>query len=713
MLCWFVLASPPTPLLPAFFAWSPRWVWVCLCLHRFVMVGATLQDVTAQLVGAARAVLDSLAHATAFSEQSTSANAEPLALRVRRLEATLSLCEVAIGANQKGTDAANQPAGRLYTSQRGRQSPPIREPRLQPDWPGERAQLLRRISQLERQLSDAEARSPPTPPNAETPVVIEPIPAAKRAAVESGLGVGPPADPTALCAAASHTASASRSSLVQWEDEEAWEPAQTVFARVPLFLPADASAGCGPRRAASTACRASSPVIGVRCRGASSPSSPPRTSAPPPPSSPPSSHKASRAVRVQPQPVPSPPPPTPPAPLFPLQAPPPTLPAPEHAPAGAIDDAPPLTTAPPRAAADLLTVAPPVKSRRPSTESEGVAVTDGIESLGADRYTGTPPEGWASAFIRHSAFGSVGALPFGVGGYLSDSSVSVMQEDLRAKVHSASSFLAELAAVSASPDAIPVDPRGRLIGYLALRYLSSLCSLFVSLCSLPPCPEHLPLFRELAHFVAPPSRSTTARPGRDSNESGGYEEGGGRGGGGGRDPFCVAARTSLLGEINDAARAISEHATNESELLETLRRAVALLHAELTGTAARGGWGGTQHPPPTTQASATPTCGASSTSRAPTPLSRDLRMSGMRGGGGGSDLGKSGSSFAGELPWKRRHAIPHTPQRPAWLPRSESVPSLPHGTARAAGPLPDIRRTEAARPVAGRAPGSRRAVRPL
>ena len=68
----------------------------------------------------------------------------------------------------------------------------------------------------------------------------------------------------------------------------------------------------------------------------------------------------------------------------------------------------------------------------------------------------------------------------------------------------------------------------------------------------------------------------------------------------------------------------------------------------------------------------------------PALLTPALRMRGTTGGGGGSDLGVGGLSLP-EKPWKKRHAIPHTPHRPHWMvisSKSEaSLPGLPKVSA--------------------------------
>ena len=116
----------------------------------------------------------------------------------------------------------------------------------------------------------------------------------------------------------------------------------------------------------------------------------------------------------------------------------------------------------------------------------------------------------------------------GVGGALSGSALSALQDGLRGKVHAASLWMAELAEIASADEVLPyANARGRLAAYLALRYLSSLSALVVALCKLKPRQEHIQLFRELALFLA--------------TAGGGGGDGGGGGGGDGGDAAGGAA----------------------------------------------------------------------------------------------------------------------------------------------------------------------------
>ena len=284
-----------------------------------------------------------------------------------------------------------------------------------------------------------------------------------------------------------------------------------------------------------------------------------------------------------------------------------------------------------------------------------------------------PPDGWAQRIMRDPAFDAAGGGAVGgIGGTLAASTVSAMKVGLRSKVHTASKWLAELAAISASaPDEPEENAKDRHSSYLVLRYLSALCSLFVSLCNLPPRQEYLPLFREMTTFIEASAITAAAdadgEPGR--HEHGLHASENAAASAHRRrveSDLSVAGRAALLGELNDLCSMLSPQVQNEAELLVTLKRAVGAMRGELQPLLA-------------SLAALTPTGTPPPLSAGPMLLSPGLRMSGNRGGGGGSDLHNSGLSF-GSLgkPWKTRHAIPTgASNTPAWLAKSESMPGLP------------------------------------
>lgn len=303
-----------------------------------------------------------------------------------------------------------------------------------------------------------------------------------------------------------------------------------------------------------------------------------------------------------------------------------------------------------------------------------------------------PPAGWPRGLFHEPAFGAAATgsatTVGGVGGALSTSAVSAMKGCLRSKVHVASQWLAELAAVSAHESDLPdEDTDSRHTSYLVLRYLTALSSLFVSLCNLPPRQEYLALFREMAAFIdgGAASKASTA----DKRASAAQATPLGQAPAPAVLPpksvrrldsssdLSVAGRTALLGELNDLCTMLSPHAQNEVELLASLKRAVQAMRSELE--------------PLLVSAKAPRTSAALQRASGPSLLSPGLRMTGNRGGGGGSDLHDAGVSWRGIKPWQQRHAIPTgLSHAPAWLARSESLPGMPdmalmrHSSSRAA-----------------------------
>jgi hypothetical protein len=278
------------------------------------------------------------------------------------------------------------------------------------------------------------------------------------------------------------------------------------------------------------------------------------------------------------------------------------------------------------------------------------------------RAPGDPPESLFQRMMRDPAFdatiaGTTGAT--GIGGALSASAVSAMKGALRTRVRTASKWLAELAAASALEyePAHEDDSKAQHTAYLVHRYLSAIASLFVALCNLPPRQEYIALFREIAAFVdggkAPPSgegSSSLPAPSQSAERRRHAES-----------DLGIAGRAALLGELNDLCSILPVQGQQEAELLAALKRSVHAMRGELGPMlAALDAASPAQH-------------GAR-----PALLSPALRMSGNRGGGGGSDAHNSGASWQGAKPWQEMHALPTgKDRRPAWLVKSESLPGLP------------------------------------
>ena len=319
----------------------------------------------------------------------------------------------------------------------------------------------------------------------------------------------------------------------------------------------------------------------------------------------------------------------------------------------------------PRAAAPMATPSALHSSCQPSWSS-----INHVETGDA------PPPGWSQQILTHSAFEPTPSgeqVTGGLGGTLSASSVSHMKEGLREKVHTASKWLAELAAVSASVSGHPEETdRSRHTAYNVLRYLSSLSSLMVSLCSLPPRPEYVALFREVGTYVDLAAAASGSPAGSDIPSAA-------------PDPaptpqmdteLTVAGRAALLGELNDLCGLLSSKMHPELDLLSALKRAITAMRSELQPLFMSVAGVAPLQPAPSQQ--------QLGIGLGTTLLSPDLRMSGNRGGGGGSDVFNPGASWGRSKPWRQRSDVPSLgptaslARRPAWLVRSESLPGLPH-----------------------------------
>ena len=266
----------------------------------------------------------------------------------------------------------------------------------------------------------------------------------------------------------------------------------------------------------------------------------------------------------------------------------------------------------------------------------------------------------------------------GIGGAFSSASVSAMREQLRAKVHVASRWLAELASVASASEPVNATPSELATSYLSVRYLSAMCSLLVSLCQLPPRLEHLPLFDELAIFV---SNVTDAS--------------GGIGPAGGAMPpaplgagakLAVGGKTALLASLNELCALLAPHSASPVELHSALKRAILSIHAEVSPLLEQplGPSSSLMPPTPLVSRPSTPAgqpAGSAGHAGLRTP---HLRMRSMVGGGGGADIGHRGGSASGHVEYtKAVHHVYAVPSRhphhrqPGWVARSESLPMLP------------------------------------
>ena len=281
---------------------------------------------------------------------------------------------------------------------------------------------------------------------------------------------------------------------------------------------------------------------------------------------------------------------------------------------------------------------------------------------------------------------SASVLPISLGGTLPEASVKKLRDGMRAKVHAASRWLAELATVaSASEAAQTAETSDHLASQLSLRYLSTVCSLIVTVCQLPPRPQNLPLMNALMTFLT----DSTGGSALVSTKEDAFVQPSLQAA---STSLAITGRTALLQELNELCGLLRPHAAGEGELHQAMRRAIGAMRQELMPLLQHAfAWelhehqgaghapphsgippqNKTAHPAMTMMPRGDPRAGL---------LTPDLRMRGLRGGGGGSNLGKSGKEFPDKL-YKVRHELP-TPgptfpgHSPEWLARSQSLPKL-------------------------------------